>query len=366
VVSAESITGLALSEKYFLEDVKPILSESFPDLEYSCGLIGSGSEVLGFDDETSRDHDWGPRLILFLTDTDYADLSVTIDRTLRQNLPVTCHGYPTSFSNPDSEGVRLMEPNKTGEINHFIEIVTIKQYFSNLLGIDIYAEPGLMDWLSFPQQILLSMQSGGIFHDRLGLEEVRRKLDYYPRDIWLYMMASSWQRIGQEEHLAARARWTGQEIGFSLVASRLVRDIIWLCFLLERKYAPYAKWLEKAFTQLDCSRAVMPHLSKVTGSTDSKTRHEGLCHAFEYLASMHNSLSITEPVSSECRNWHGRGFKAIHGGEIAKTIADAIDDPEMRSICKKGLIGNIDQISDNTDVLENSSLRRDLIESVFG
>jgi hypothetical protein len=365
VTLTESITGLDLSEKYFFEDVKPILGKFFPHLKYSGGLIGSGSEVLGYDDEMSRDHHWGPRLILFLTDADYTNLSSSIDKSLRQNLPATCHGFPTNFSKPDKNGVRLMETASAIEISHFIDIITIKEYFNNLLGIDIYNKPSVIDWLSFPQQVLLSIQSGRIFHDQLGLNDIRNKLNYYPHDIWFYLMASSWQRIGQEEHLAARARLTGQDIGFSIIASRLVRDIIQLGFLLERKYAPFGKWLEKSFVKLNCGKVLMPYLSNILNSPDPKSSQQSLCMAFETLVSIHNNLSITKPINSECREWHKRPFKAIYGGQVAAIIADSIDNIEMRTILKKGLIGNIDQISDNTDILENKLLRRELIRSIF-
>jgi hypothetical protein len=259
-----------------------------------------------------------------------------------------------------------MEPSSSGEINHFVQISTIKEYFNSLLGIDIHDKLSNLDWLGFPQQVLLSVQSGQIFHDQLGLNDTRGKLNYYPHAIWLYLMASSWQRIGQEEHLAARAWLTGQDIGGSIIASRLVSDIMQLGFLLEKKYAPYAKWQEKSFAKLNCSRALMPYLSRIVNSTDSKSRQQNLCKAFETLASMHNDLSITKPINPECREFHDRPFKAIHGGQIAATIVNAINDIEMRDILKKGLIGNIDQISDNTEVLENASLRRKLIQSVFG
>ena len=176
MTSGKNIIGLDLSEKYYVDCVKPILSKFYPDLKYSSGLIGPGSEVLGFDDETSQDHHWGPKLILFLTDTDYSDQSTSIDKSLRENLPTTCHGYPTNFNNSDKDDVRLMEIFSTGEINHFIEIVTIKDYFNNLLGIDIYNKLSNIDWLSFPQQILLSIKSGKIFHDQLGLNDIREEL----------------------------------------------------------------------------------------------------------------------------------------------------------------------------------------------
>ncbi len=366
MTSSEAITGLELSERYFIEIVKPLLNQYYPDLRYSCGLIGTGSEVLGFDDITSQDHDWGPRLILFLTETDHKNLTSSIDQSLRKNLPHSFHDYSTSFSSFDSEGVRLMVPASTTEVSHNIRIVTVRSYFDSLLGIDIYDELSALDWLSFPQQILLSIRSGRLFHDELGLSEVVEKMHYYPKDIRLYMIASSWQRIGQEEHLAARAMLTNQAAGFSIISARLARDIMQLGFLLERKYAPYAKWLEKAFIKLNCAKLLRPHLNDITNATCMKQRQLSLCRAFEVLAVLHNELAITKPVPAKCRAWHNRGFNAIHGEEIALTITDSIAGTEMQSIIGKGLIGNIDQLSDNTDLLANRIHRRNLVHSVFG
>lgn len=64
------IKGLDLCEKFFYDVAKPVLDEYFPELVYSAGLIGYGSDVLGFDDEVSTDHMWGPRFYLFsMTET---------------------------------------------------------------------------------------------------------------------------------------------------------------------------------------------------------------------------------------------------------------------------------------------------------
>lgn len=64
------IKGLDLCETFFNDIAKPILSTYFPKLKYTAGLIGYGSDVLGFDDETSTDHMWGPRFYLFLNKND--------------------------------------------------------------------------------------------------------------------------------------------------------------------------------------------------------------------------------------------------------------------------------------------------------
>jgi len=366
LTSADSITGLELSERFYFENVKPILGKHFPDLKYSSGLIGSGSEVLGFDDVMSQDHHWGPRMILFLPDTDYTDLSSLIDQSLKQNLSPTCHGFSTNFSSNNNVGERLMERKSTGEINHFIEIVTIKDYFNNLLGVSDFDNLSTIDWLSFPRQILLSIQSGKIFQDDLGLNDVRGKLNYYPNHIWLYIMASSWKRIGQEEHLAARCMLTDQEIGFSIIASRLIKDIMQLGFLLERKYAPYAKWLEKSFAELNCAKTILPYLNETTNSPSSKLKWENLCKSFEYLASIHNDLSITKPIDSKCKSFHTRPFDVIHGEQIADIIVNAIDHDEIKSFAGNDIVGSIDQISDNTDIVESVVKRRRLIKAIYG
>ncbi|NIV28224.1 MAG: hypothetical protein GWN58_01560, partial [Anaerolineae bacterium] len=66
------VPGLELAGLYYREAVRPILQAHYPDLVHSAGLIGPGSEVLGFDDETSTDHSWGPRAVLFLSKEEHA------------------------------------------------------------------------------------------------------------------------------------------------------------------------------------------------------------------------------------------------------------------------------------------------------
>jgi hypothetical protein len=73
--------GIELSRRFYLEFVKPLISSHFPDLRYSSALIGPGSEVLGYDTAMSTDHDWGPRVFLFLQkeDMDKVDAKAGID-----------------------------------------------------------------------------------------------------------------------------------------------------------------------------------------------------------------------------------------------------------------------------------------------
>ena len=82
----EFIKGLELCERYFDEAVVPIWADQFPSLQYSAGLIGYGLDVLGFDDEVSTDHMWGPRLYLFLKEKEIG-FKEHILTVLSKNLP---------------------------------------------------------------------------------------------------------------------------------------------------------------------------------------------------------------------------------------------------------------------------------------
>ena len=89
------IPGVRLNEMFYREAVAPILASAFPGLRYSAALIGYGSDVLGFDSERSTDHEWGPRLVIFLSEKDRDVLVPSIDETLATGLPHEFYGYST-------------------------------------------------------------------------------------------------------------------------------------------------------------------------------------------------------------------------------------------------------------------------------
>ncbi len=63
----KKLRGIDLGRAFFRELIEPTLAEEFPELSYVAGLIGSRSEVLGFDYNLSSDHHSGPRTTIFLS-----------------------------------------------------------------------------------------------------------------------------------------------------------------------------------------------------------------------------------------------------------------------------------------------------------
>jgi hypothetical protein len=360
------IPGLELSRRFYHEAVRPILDAEYPGLAHSAALIGPGSEVLGFDTPISADHHWGPRVMLFLAEDDHARLADGIRETLRWRLPYSFMRYPTSYAPPDpaDHGTQLLQMISSGPINHRVDLLTIRGFIRGYLGWDPAARLAPADWLTFPEQKLLSLTAGGVFRDDAGLQAVRERLAYYPHDVWLYLLAAGWTRIGQEEHLMGRAGAVGDEIGSALIGSRLVRDLMRLCFLMERQYAPYPKWFGTAFMRLACGPELAPILHRAQLAATWQEREQHLCAAYERVAALHNALGLTEPLAVQATPFFGRPFLVIWGERFAQAICGQITDPEALAIAQRPLIGGIDQFSDNTDLLSDAS-RREAVRRLY-
>jgi uncharacterized protein DUF4037 len=242
-----------------------------------------------------------------------------------------------------------------GRVNHMINIYTVRSFFKARLGVDPHEEFSEIDWLVLPQQRLLELTSGELYHDGLGeLEKIRTRLKYYPRDVWLYMLAAQWTRISQEEAFVGRAGHVGDELGSQVVAARLIREIIKLAFLMERRYTPYSKWLGTAFNGLRIAQTLTPLLRQVWLAGTWKTRDRSIAKAYSVMAQQHNALKITKPLTTNTSDYYGRPYSVIHGERFAKAIKQAIKDPKLKGL--KTSVGSIDQFTDSTNVVEDLAL----------
>jgi Domain of unknown function (DUF4037) len=344
------VQGLNLCGQFFSEVVSPILATHYPQVVYSAALIGYGSEVLGYDTVESTDHFWAPRVNLFLSATDFPDLAEPIHDTLRHKLPYTFRGYSTNMVYPidgDSKGPVEIE---SGPVNHLISISSTRGWFAERLGIEVDKPLSVIEWLTIPEQRLLEVTAGQVYYDGLSeLIPIRQKLAYYPHDIWLYKMAGVWRRVEQEEAFVGRTGSVGDEIGSQLIATRLVHDLMTLCYLIEKHYAPYPKWFGTAFSRLKCSLALLPILESVLHAEGWQAREQRLAAAYEIVATMHNNLGITKALPAQVSRFHGRPYLVIHGDVFSAAITEQITDEAVKSLPLA--LGGVDEFVHSTDVL---------------
>jgi hypothetical protein len=244
----------------------------------------------------------------------------------------------------------------------------LNQQLKDYLKLDWRREMALdvADWLSFPQQILRTLTQGGVYHATLGdVPAMQAQFAWYPHDVWLLLLAAGWARISQEEAFVGRTGDVGDEIGSRIIAARLVRDLMMLCFLMERQYAPYPKWFGTGFARLQCSARLMPLFENALAAADWQSREKALTTAYQIVGEMHNQLGITGPVATDIVSYFGRPYQVIFGGRFSDALIAQISDESTRQLAKTRAFGSIDQFSDSTDLRESTSLRQ-RIKALYG
>ncbi len=346
------VPGIELSRRYWHEVVRPIVDAVLPGAPRAAALIGAGSDVLGFDTERSTDHGWGPRLFVFLDDDPdlgerrLSELYAAVDALL----PETFAGFPTRFVWRDGTPAR-----------HQVAFTTVRAWFMSELGFDPRGTVTDADWLVAPSQLLRSCVGGAVFEDGPGqLTEARARLRWYPDDVWLYLLTCQWRRIEQEEPFVGRSGEVGDELGSALVAAWLVRDLMRLCFLIERQYAPYTKWFGTAFSRLTCAPALVPMFQSALHAHGWKEREASLVRASESVARAFNALGVTEPQEPSVRQFFNRPFLVLDAGRFTEACM------AKTPLARLGYAGGIDQFVDSTDVLSRPAIGQRLRNFIGG
>jgi len=345
------VPGLDLCERFYVEGVRPLLARHFSGISHAAARLGRGSEVVGFDTAQSRDHHWGLRATLFLSQADLRDHGEAIMRVMAQELPFAVAGYPTHFTTPVLSGGR---PELTSErpIVHGVEVTTVAQFTLDYLGLDLTRPIAPTAWLGIPSQRLRSVRAGRIFHDGpRELTKAREYLHWYPRDVWLYLMANQWRRVDQEEPFVGRCGDVGDDLGSRLVAARQIRELTRLALLIEREYTPYSKWIGTAFARLRCAPSLIPIFAEALEARDWREREKLLGEATMHLGRMHNELGITKSIEPRLSRFWDRPYLVAHSGRFVEAIHAAIESNEIRKLPPH--VGSVDQFTDSTDIQDS-------------
>lgn len=346
--------GQRLSQRFYERVVLPRIAGVLGQTPHAAALLGDGSEVLGFDDVVSTDHDFGPRVSLFIP----VGMDPNPILSAMEDLPRRFEGFPTAYGDPDLH---------TGTVTHHVEVTTAAAFFTRQLGYDPADGMTTAHWLLAPTQLLATLTCGVVFadHDE-ELKQRRAALQWYPKDLWRYVLAAGWLRVSQEAPFIGRTGATGDDLGSALVASRVARDLMRLAFLLERRWAPYSKWLGRAFGDLSLATELTEPLHRALHATSWRDRETALCQAASTLIAATSRLELATAVDTTPRRFYDRDITVVAAQELANNLAASIRDAELRQlidtlgvrndgVCR--LPGAIDQVIDSVEVLTSPERR---------
>lgn len=352
---AKFIKGRDLCRSFFNEIAKPILDQHFPNLRYTAGLLGYGSDVLGYDDVTSTDHMWGPRFYLFLDEADL-HMQEQIRAVFSRTLPYTYEGYSVHFSLPDpnDNGVQHAEFITEGPVNPLIFFNTPAGFLRDYLGAASAEHLTAADWLSFSEHRLLALSRAELYRDDLHFAEQLQGFAAYPEEVRLYLLASNWSLLAEEQAFVKRCAAVGDEMGSILVCGRIAERLMRLCFLYNREYAPYSKWFGTAFSRLAVSDEIKTAIHDALTAPDITAREQSLVRAQKLVADLHDASGITEPVNAVIQPYFGRDILVIYADRIAESIAEKLTDTALTGL---PLFGTLSEVANFTALSDDPAHR---------
>ncbi len=241
--------GLELSREFYRQCAAPAIEERFGEraCRVAAGLAGQGSDCLGYDDEISLDHDFGPGCCLWLTDEDFVEFGAELQK-LYDALPNEFMGFSR---------------NTTPQGQSRIGVIRISSFYARFTGCpDV--PPNEASWFRIPEHFLAAATSGEVFRDDPGeFTRIRNALlPCYPKDVLLKKLAARVFVMGQAgQYNYVRIMKRGDGPAAMLALDEFVRAALSAIHLLNDRYMPYYKW---AFR----SARTLPRLAKAIRELD--------------------------------------------------------------------------------------------------
>jgi hypothetical protein len=298
--------GLDLSRAYFTDVALPELRRDFPELlpRLAAGLVGNGSECFGYDDEISRDHDWGVDFFIWLTDADAAYMDPL--RDWKMNL---FDKAPPSH------------PRTRSEYGARVGVMTCGEFYRSLIGFPRCPET-ISQWRTAPEEHFAMAVNGAVFIDGAGEFTATREslLGYYPEDLRLKKVAAKCMSLAQTgQYNLDRCCRRRDFVAMHAVVSRFMDSCIAMVFLLNRSYRPYYKWAFRAMTALPALGAPAGRLLEeiaLAGIADDGAIETVIRAAGELCRMFVGELRRQGVSSSD--DW----FLTTHGEEARRRISD--------------------------------------------
>ena len=305
--------GIELARRFYLECGKPMLEEQFPHLKnlIATGLVGSGSECFGFDDEISRDHDFEPGFCIFLPDEDL------IDRKTAFALERTYAKLPKEY-----EGFKRQSMSPVGGNRH--GVIRISDFYREKIGSPT-GELSPDAWLRLPSSALAEATNGEVFFDGSGyFSAIRNALCNMPEDVRRKKLAGNLLQMAQAgQYNYNRCLAHGETGAAQLAVGEFVKGAMEVIFLLNHAYQPYYKWSFRAMRNLKKFSELADTLEFLLTNENSSPTADTKYTVIEDVASM---------VIGELME---QNLTVAICGDLEKhaySINDGIKDPYLRNL----------------------------------
>ena len=262
--------GIELSKAYYGTYGKKMIEEQFYEFkdEIAVGLVGEGSQCFGFDDQFSKDHDFGPEFCMWLPKEIYDKIGL--------NLNIAYNNLPQSFMGYDNSRKIAMDRSGVFEIESFYNKYT-----------NCGSRPkDIIDWMKIPERFLATATNGEVFVDKRGEFSASREnlLSYYPDDVVKKKLASKiaiMAQSGQYNYMRCANR---QDYHASYLAcNEFIKNALSVIYILNRKYMPFYKWAFKATENLNLLRAAIDALKKLALLSDEPYNVNKKFEIIEYI-----------------------------------------------------------------------------------
>lgn len=293
--------GLEISRGYFFGECLPRLEREVPEALplLAAGLVGEGSDCFGFDDDKSRDHDWGPGFCLWLPKEALEEFSAPIVEVL-------------GSMKSEYGGFKARKMGLGGRVG----LRTTEGFYRSLIGCEGAPET-TEQWLSAPESALAAAVNGEVFMDNHGgFSAVREKLlGHYPEDVRLRKLACCCAMAAQTgQYNYARCYLRGDSVAAGVIKGRFAENAALAVFLLNRVYAPFYKWTYRALGGLELlgaeTREMLERLFRAEGQD-----------TVEIIESI--SAGIIGELHAQQLSSSGSDFLMDHCGELLMKIEDA-------------------------------------------
>ena len=306
------MNGLELSRRFYEEYGAPMLHGEFPRWEgqIAVGLLGSGSECLGYDDEVSRDHDFEPGFCIFLPGED------VIDRRTAFLLERAYAKLPREY-----EGYRRENVNPVGGARR--GVLRWSEFLTEKVGSPD-GELTLSQWFTVPEQALLEVTAGAVFRDDGGLlTEARERLAFFPEDVRRKKLAGHLLLMAQSgQYNYARCLRHGETGAAQLAAVEFVKSAMSAAFLLSRRYQPYYKWAFRALRDLPQLHTMAEPLEYLlTTPCEGETAEEKQDMIEAVAATVIDVLQEQDLTKAICGDLEKHAY----------SVNDSVTDPEIRN-----------------------------------